>query len=254
MSRTILVILLLNIISCFIFRRFIHRGRMEILNFCPQGARPKSCCLFLAGMMNQPGAAFSRLRTATADQMVYAEFSIFGWNAKESIKQLNEYNGFIEHVPLTVFSISVGDKVARGITECKRIYALNPCPSPEVLNFRFRILSPVLAIVLELMTFLLGWIAVLPIIPADDTNYSLALLADQLFEIGIRRSKRRNIHRSCIVLSSRDEFLDNEKVKAYFWINNRRIIEIDTHHGRTADPEASTLYNRAILRLMTESK
>ncbi len=250
MPRPLVVILLINIISCFIVRKFIHRGRMNILNFKPSDGQPKDRSVLIAGMMNQPHKAFELLSNVRTEQMIYCNFSVLGWNARNSAKQIDKCDDLI-NVPLRVFAISVGEKVAQEMSLCNQIVSINPCPHPSVLQKKLRIVLPPVAVLLQLLVFFLGWIAVLPVIPADDTPYSIALLADQLWEISMnRKTYPHNKGITSLILSRNDEFLDNEKIKKFYEYSYRGSTYIDSMHARTGDLEYAKEYDAAIAKFL----
>ena len=248
MSRVFVYLIFMNIVSCFIFRAFIHRGRMCIMDFCPERP-PKTVSILIAGMKSQPYEAFHLLPAVRSEQMVYANYSCFGWNAKNSAEQINNLT-FWDFSLVRAFTISVGDKVGRRLTRCSRIYSINPCPSPFVLKDRLQKRLPLLAILLEVLTFLLGWLAVLPLVHTDGVPYSLALLSDQLFEASVKRdtsSENRGI--TSIVFSVDDEFLELEKLHRFYKMD-LPVKVIESTHGRTADPDEAPEYDEALKCLM----
>lgn len=251
MSRKIIIIvLLLNIVSCFVFRVFIHRGRMKIYDFDPKGEKAaKEASILIAGLGNQPYSAYKELEPSVgAEREIYAEYSCFGWNAKNSAEQLDEIK-FHPDTRVSVYAISVGDKIARYLKRCERIYSINPCPHPSVLKDRYQIILPILSVILEVLTFSLGWLAVIPFIPVEEVHYSLALLADQLFEISLdRRTPPGNRGITSIVFSIFDEYIVPTRVMK-FYKNRVEYTSIHTKHARTSDLSWCHDYNRALIEL-----
>ena len=250
MSRIIIVLLILNAVSCFIFRVFIHRGKMRILDFNPEKEiPPKEASILIAGLMNQPYQAFKELKSVNVERVIYAEYSCLGWNSKTSAKQLDA----IKYDPSTrvnVYAISVGDKVARHMLTCTHIYSIDPCPHPYVLREEISGDLAIIAVVFEILSFFLGWLAVLPVISCGESRFSLALIADQLWEISIVRSTPPNNRGiTSIVSSNRDEFIDRLKLWRFYKHKTMPEIITSSKHARTMDLAWSKEYDEAILKL-----
>lgn len=251
MSRTkiIIVLLIINAITCFIFRVFIHRGRLKILDFASETNETSDVSILLAGIFNQPYGAFFLLPAVKSDHMIFCDYSCFGFNAKNAGKQINAMD-----IPspsrVNVYAISLGDKVARYLTRCTHIYGINPCPNPSVLRTNWQKILPPVALSLEIITLALGWIAVIPLVPSDDTCYSIALISDQLWEISINRSTPPdNKGITSLVLSSKDEYIDDFKLWRFYKHLSMPEVTIDSKHGRTMDLAWSAEYNRALEEL-----
>ena len=250
MSRVIIILLFLNVISCFIFRVFIHRGKVNICDFTiPEFGQPKEINVLIAGFFTQPFSAYRELCQAHLAQEIYVIYSCFGWNAKNSAAQLDEalkkYTGKVN-----IYAISVGDKIARSMTRCNHIYSINPCPNPCVLRNEWQRKLPPLAILLEAVAFVLGWLSVIPAIPTDDSPYSLALIADQLWEISVNRStKPYNKSLTSFVLSSKDEYINNDFIFHFYKTSWLPFETIETQHARTTDIAWGTEYNHALEQL-----
>ena len=251
MSRTIIFLLILNSLSCLVFRVFIHRGRMKLYCFFPDGITNPECVnLFIAGMMNQPFSAFFQLKSTHTTFEVYADYSCFGWNAKNSAAQLDKIR-YPRSVRVNVFTVSVGDKIARDMTRCNHIYSIDPCPNPEVLYDEPRRKLSILAIILELLVLLLGWLSVIPFFPTADTPYSLALIADQLWEISInRRTAPWNKGITSIIFSEEDEYVSRKKVEQFYKTSQFSKIIIHSKHARTTDLAWSIEYDNALEKLL----
>ncbi len=240
----LVILLLFNSVSCFIFRKLVHRGQMEIIYSVVQGYQ-SGVSILIAGLMNQPENAFSQLKNAKSGQMYYAHFSNYGWNAKNSARQLNNME-YPRATRINVFAISVGDKIAQQLTHCHHIYAINPCPHPSVLKCNQKSLA-VVAVLLQVAVLILGWLAVIPIIPTEGGLYSSALFADQLYEIAVnRKTEPHNNGITSVIYSSGDEFLDNSKIREFYKNNQIEEITIEALHGMTSDPLQSKLYDVAI--------
>lgn len=258
MSRlAVIIVLLINIVSCFIFRVFIHRGRMNIYDFsAEENQAPKEASILIAGLANQPYSAFRELgKSVSASRMIYAEYSCFGWNARNSAAQLDCLK-YDRNTLVSVYAISVGDKIARRLNRCQNIYSINPCPHPSVLKDKFQRILPVVSFVSEALVFLLGWIATIPFIPTEENvRYSLALLADQLWEISVRRDTppgNRGI--TSVIFSTYDEYIVPTRVMKFYKCPTIPYVTIDSKHARTSDLTWSKDYNNAIMALKERRK
>lgn len=250
MSRVIIILLFLNVITCFIFRFFVHRGKVNVCDFTIPGlSQPERVNVLIAGFFNQPFSAYRELCVSHSEQEIYVTYSCLGWNAKNSAIQLDKvlsrFSGRVD-----VYTISIGDKIVRNMTRCNHIYSINPCPNPCVLQKEWQKKLPPLAILLEVVTFMLGWLSVIPLIPTDDSPYSIALIADQLWEASVNRStKAYNRGISSFVLSSKDEYINNDFIFHFYRTSWLPFETIETGHAKTADLAWGTEYNRALENL-----
>lgn len=273
MSRIVIILLVLNVVSCFVVRR-IRGGRMivERPNIIPISKNGTRMQILLAGMMNQPWQAYKRLssvaeKSLASDITVFAKFSNFGWSSNRAAKQLDEliYQTHVDKVE--VYTISVGDKVVRQMMSraIDKIYAIDPCPSPWVLNDDLQKKLPHLARLLEATTFLLGWIAILPLIPTDANRYSIALLADQLWEISVNDNVMpTRAYKTRLVLSRNDEFLNGQKISRFFSnadsseefneLLAKRTATVPAEHARTSDRFYSRYYDAVLRKFETKEK
>lgn len=206
----------------------------------------ENTAILVAGMFNQAGTAYSLLDLPDTYEYATANFSNLGFNASFAGLWLR-----IIAKDKPIFGISIGAKVA-AYSGTRQAVLINPCVYPNTLKsslyWPIKIFSPIL----EIISVALGLLAFLPIIPTSIAgNYSITLLADQLFWIGYGNPKVSENAKYGIVLSNKDEFLDNTKIIKK--IPSCYTECIDTMHGRTADPEASYQYSRAINHLQIPS-
>lgn len=237
----ILTILLLNCGTCTMFRCF-HAGRMCIGQ--AKTENPKIYCL--AGMMNQPETALSYVSLPDEYERVNVSYSMFGFDL---VKAKSQLEGVVNNSDV-LLGISIGAKpIICADTNAEKIL-VNPCTHPRVLKPYLENLTFWLSPLAEIISYGLGWIAVLPLIPVDGgEHYSIALLVDQLYWIGHYDPAvvDENVG---IVLSSRDEFLQNDEVQKIY--GTSRSVEIDTMHGRTGDLAVAKEYEQAILSLLEQ--
>ena len=171
------LVFLLNLITCFI-ARLLHGGRLIVDD--DKGSWFNTKIYFIAGILNQPIRAFHYF-SYRGFCRVYLNYSVFGFNPKRAGKQLDKLmkDGDV------VCGVSIGAKpIAYSTTNGFKRVLINPCTHPEILQPKYFWLIRIFAPLFKLLTFLLGWISILPLISAEGGRYSLALLADQLFWIG----------------------------------------------------------------------
>lgn len=222
---------------------------MCLYDFCPDGSQfPSEANILIAGMNNQPYEAYRELSSVNSDHEIFAEYSMLGWNAKNSARQLDKIH-FAPTTRVIVYTISIGDKIARYMNRCNYIYSINPCPNPCVLKTSLQKKLPPVAIILRMITFLFGWIAVIPL-PIGDTLISLALFSDQLWEASVNRdTPPMNKGITSIIFSAQDEFIDQSNVKNFYKRAPMPEVIINTKHGRTTDLAWSVEYNNALEKL-----
>lgn len=245
-SKLILIVLIVNIVTAGVARIVFSRRlkvTREFLLFDMNKARP--VVLLVAGMMNQATKAFSFSRFEGYD-ICYLNFSMFGFNPRLAGRQIRE----LYKEGDVVLGISIGAKAAVYSGETEQIL-INPCVFPETLQLKLRLPIKIFAPLIEFVSYGLGWLAILPVIPADSGRYSLALLADQLFAIGYGEPNRQLVEEGNIkgvVLSIRDEFLDNDVIEKTF--SNSEIVWIFTKHGRTTEAGSKGYYRLAVEKFL----
>lgn len=201
----------------------------------------------IAGLQNQPDTAYQYIELAGYNR-VDLEFSFFGFNPKKAGRQLEG----IATSEDAICGISVG---AKTIEYCPsqpgcRVVLINPCSHPEVLKTNYYYLTRCLSPLAEVISYGLGWISVLPVIPADLGHHtSIALLVDQLFWIGW--GEPDVMAENCgVIISTDDEFLEMRRLRDVYC--GAEQVEIATMHGRTGTKShnQAQLYNDAINQLL----
>ena len=267
MSIIIISIVLLNMVSCFVFRKFIWRGKM-ILKIPTQktirGSR-HSMTILLPGLINQPEFAFSRLISLTTklkyvDYPVLARYSLFGWNSKTAARQLDKLIETTNSRRVDVYAICIGDKVVRQMNsyELRNIYAINPCPNPAVLSHDLQRTLPWMVRMLSIVTFIGGWLAVLPLVRFDNVRYSCALFTDQLWELGMNKTVLpTKSYKTSLILSEHDEITNNAALLIYYGQDGEPFkfkngLMIPSKHGRTDSSMYAPFYDAALSQLNGE--
>lgn len=285
----LLLILWFNSLSCFIFRKFIWRGKANIKIPSKPTAfgRKNSMVVMLPGLFAGPELYFSRLEHITkkakrADYAVLVEYSNFGWSSKTTARQLKKLFKKTDCRDIEVYTISVGDKVVRQIEEVyiKDIFAINPCTSPTCLHYEHQKILPVAARLMRVLCFIVGWASVLPIInlgraktlpgfsSRDDelvkrfsgVRISPALFADELWEISINNDIVPTMaYKTSIILSDTDTIVDRVAVMRCFDPRNVTVapkasLLINASHAATYDDKYYAIYNKALYELDVREK
>lgn len=253
MSRIIiLVVFIVNMLSCLIVRKCVHQGRMKIRDLGTHGfIIPETVSVLLAGYLDQPRHAFYRLGVG-ADRMVYANYSLLGWNARNSAEQLGRHLVHYSNCEINIFAIGIGDKVARDLLVGEYVYAINPIPSIKVLKRGWQPVFFLLAWLMEIATLLLGWIAILPLIPSKSWRmprrkmYSIALLADQLWETR-SSARRRGWINTNLILNAGNKLIDNELTAGYY---GTRAVEASLVDANTPYVSPNETYRIALQNLL----
>lgn len=189
-----------------------------------------------AGNLAQPREAFRFLRSILKrKQFAFLKFKMIGWSALETAKAVTRAVGPDDQV--TVYAISVGDHVARylevsAISDRLEVYTINPCSNCRALRQGLRILLTIAAPIFWVICHMLGWVSIIPFIPATGRKYSLILLADQYMVIAFDKPPLHTSRTRGVVLSATDELLDNNYLEQEAFVGVR-VARVPTRHGDT---------------------
>ncbi len=248
MIKTLIILLIVvNIITC-LTARMTQGGKLVVSgeDIRNSSRRDKPTAYLIAGMNNQASTAYS-LIDFSDKYTVPLDFSLFGFNpinAGDQIDVLCRQEGAV------VMGISVGAKaiIYSGIDAGHKVILINPCVYPDTVKLDNPFMK-VASILLEVISYGLGWLSVIPLPIGDMGNkYSLALLSDQFFWSMWGSPKYQNISNIKIVLSTEDELLKNDQIFEGFAF--AKHIQIETKHGRTGEPKSAPLYQWAIKILL----
>lgn len=175
MIKTILIIIILNFITCLIVRamqggRFVYNK-----NIYPDY---NGKMLLIAGIMDQPEKVYKCINMPYGCSG-YLNYSLLGYNPKNSGVQLSALTKSKDYI----IGTGVGCKsiIFSHHPENKRAL-INPMTHSIVLEPRFQIFIEYVVPVLRFIAFLLGWISVIPLIRTKKGSWcSIALLLDQLY-------------------------------------------------------------------------
>ncbi len=111
-------------------------------------------------------------------------------------------------------------------------YTINPCSNRRALRSELRILLAAAAPVFWAICHILGWVSVIPFIPATGGKYSLILLADQYMVIAFDKPPLYTSRTRGMVLSVADELLDNNYLEQEAFVGVK-VVRVPTNHGDT---------------------
>lgn len=237
MSRIILILLVINIVSCFIVR-CIHGGRMII-----EVPREKliskdgtKAIILLPGAMSQVNFDYRNLpsvaeKSMKANVTILPKYSNLGWSSRRTAKQLDDILKETFTDSAEVYTVSIGDKVVRQMetNKIKKIFAINPCPVPEVLSEEMLSELVFSARLFKIMTFLLGWLAIIPLIKTKVNRYSFALFSDQIWELAVNEDvPPTKAYVTHLVLSEHSESLNNNQILRFYDEYDQKINRLLT--------------------------
>lgn len=182
MIKIILVVLAINFLTCSL-ARLIQGGRF-VYNKRPYPDYNGKMVL-IAGILGQPETTYGKIKMPYGGSG-YLNYSLFGFNPKNAGKQLKQFLESKDHIVGTkdyIIGMDVGCKaiVYAGLIGERRVL-LSPYTHAIGLKAKDQTKISILSPILEVLTWALGWISIIPIIRTKQKNwYSLALLADQLF-------------------------------------------------------------------------
>lgn len=206
------------------------------------------------GNLAQPEKAFRflfpRLR---GKRCIYLKFKMIGWSPRSTVNSV--LKAVAEADKVTVFSISLGDHIARGLEGLMiqrelNICAINPCPSRRALKIQWRWLLTIFGPVFWLLSHAIGWLSIIPFIPGTGGKYSLMLLADQYMVLVYNRAPKYCVRTKWLVLSEKDELLDNGYLSYLY--KRARIAWTPTGHADTVGK--SSVFSCVVAGLMRTAK
>ena len=245
MVKIIILVLLTNFITCLI-ARLIQGGRFTYNKNIYPAYNGKM--ILIAGMLSQPESAYQYINMPYGCSG-YLKFSLLGYNPKKSGKQLKELAKSKDYV----IGISVGCKsIIYADSPGKKRILVNPCTHSITLKAEYQMLLQYLSPILEVVSYALGWLSILPVIKTKlGDRYSLALLADQLFWIYYgdpEYEKTASQVGTGLILSKSDEFLENDIISEIY--RRSSIEKVPARHGFIASQYVAQYFNEAINKLL----
>lgn len=244
-ENQIIVLLFINIFSAAIHRQFIAQGKLiskPLRDFQHQ----RHNLFVIAGFWNQSDRAFQYVNFEDDMNLIALNFSAFGYNPKNAGQQIARLLGFSDQI----CAISVGAKAVEysiAYAIARRIALICPCSHPSVLKPFLRRMVRIFAPVVEVVSFALGWLAFLPVVPIKLGGHaSITLIADQLFWIAYGNPVfQDNRQRTGLVMSYADELLRNKELERIYQSAAIQIT-VEGLHARTDIPEMAEGYESAI--------
>ena len=241
----IICAIFINFITCLTVRA-MHGGRFDYDPDVFPNYSGKN--ILIAGMFGQPETAFQYIDLPYC-YSGYLRYSMLGYNPINAGRQLSA----LAREKDCVLAVSVGCKaiVYAGIPGAKRVF-VNPCTHPKSLEPKLKRKLRIITPILEILSYLLGWFTVIPVIKTrQGERYSPALFIDQLFWACYGDPDYSKVcyqGRTGIVLSTRDEYIENDVVSKIY--DRAEKVIIPARHGFIASPYVSNLYNEAINNLL----
>lgn len=275
----VLVILSLNVATAAIYKfyrlisqndkeRFIHVRQFVYKSIKNEAAEKNNTITnyFLAhGFLNEPILSFVFLDKLLKPNchLYYMQYDNFGYDAEAYTNQLfnkvsmvtkeaTEAGKKVENIAV---SISLGDQIVAPIEDVfDQVIAINPCTYNSFLNRRYRTIIAFCAPILFVLEYALGWLSFMPLISYDHNNYSITLLADQIYDMKHLKPSEsmrlKNLPRK-ILLSKYDQFLDNQAIEKYY--QKADIKYINCKHGTMSDPNDAQLYLQGVQKLIGQT-
>ncbi|MBQ6354839.1 hypothetical protein IJJ18_00200 [Candidatus Saccharibacteria bacterium] len=183
----------------------------------------------IPGMLRVPKSAFQPFVNEMVGDVVFVDLNCTVWDSKLFAKQIVEDAKAKGYLDVRIFAISIGDKVARKIDSkighdlrkagaVITTYDINPCANRAEAASGSRIGLVLGAPLFRLVTFLLGPLGYLDIIPGDrpsksDPNrHSLVELSSQIWAIAFEDTGKFG-RSSNLVLSKEDARLNNRQIR-----------------------------------------
>lgn len=242
----ILVLLLLNFVSCLIVRLKVG-GKFVVSTLnCPSKSHLPRIYL-ISGRNSQPNRAYERFRFEQF-QIAYLRFSYLGYNPIRAGQQLAQ----ILEPDDVVCGLSVGAKAIE-YSPCMSTHAtilINPCSIPHLLNrkrMKYYIIK--LMPLAEVVSYLMGWFAVWPICFDDfGEPTSFALMVDQFFWVGYGCPHGQYNRRTGVVISTKDRLIEFPSMRRHYQAATSACIVAT--HGQIAGRRYGHKYRRAVTELL----
>lgn len=171
-----------NILSALI-TRLCMLGKSEKI-YEEQDNDSNKLAFCIAGLLNQPERAFEHI-DIPGYKKVYVKFSPIGYSGVtlgKIINALHQITIRYYHEDI-ILGISIGSLAALN-AKMDQTILINPCCDAKMLKKSLYWLIKIFSPIAEIISLALGWLSFIPIIPAQEGYYSIALLVDQLFNMG----------------------------------------------------------------------
>lgn len=237
----IALIEVINIIS-FVLARRQERNRGAELIYLREDPRSDTVNYLIAGLLNQASEVFRDYAKDFEGSVIYVDFKQTGYDPELMAQEICRDASW-RHGEIRIWAISVGNQAALWTDYMAadiKMVAINPCTVPRCLQRKYQGYSGLAKILQGICEYLLGWISAMPCIPTaghdssifdKKQKYSLMLLIDQLVTITNGSRLGGWLGSEFVILSKRDQFLDNKVIRELFTRKSTKFLEIDADHA-----------------------
>lgn len=218
----LVLLLVANSMTYLLVRHYGNKGA-ELIKLCEVDDNQPTTYI-IAGNLAQPDNTGEFLLDELEGDIVFCRYRQLGWNplqmADDVLEDIEIRNNSAAR-KVRVVAISCGDMVARCLEYAKpeapfEVSAINPAADQSLLRTPMSLGLGLVAQLLSVAALLLGCLSFIPVIPASGSRYSLALLADQWWQLALGEVPHCVRNTTGIILSSHDVFLNNAEVREYF--------------------------------------
>lgn len=205
--------------------------------------------IFIAGAFGQPEETYEKIHKPYCCS-AYLNYSLLGYNPKNAGKQLSKLIKTKDYV----VGSSVGCKaiIYANRSAVRRVF-INPMTHFIALKPKYQTLIQYLAPLAEVLSYALGWLAVLPIIKTQTGRYSIALLIDQIYWMYYGdpdSDEMGRLSETGVIISKNDKYLENDIIKGIY--KGARIEQVSFDYSHMMDEVASEEYDFEINNLLAD--
>lgn len=221
MLKYVIVALIANAVSFFIVARLnkhvINHGVWQT-NF------NETTTYLICGMMPRGADPFDWLldENCPVEGGVHVIFyQNFGFDPRVAAVQLSS-DIYRKSRNAIFITMSIGAEIPLLLGTQHQHIAIDPCLGRQSLKRFNGILSHIVAIILEAIVFVLGWLAFLPIIRSGENRFSLALYADWLYWATADLDLEEHVSIDGLITSSHDKIIDSDWLDEHINVRNSR--------------------------------
>ena len=206
--------------------------------------------ILIGGLMSQPDDDFAGISELPYQMSLMLRYSVLGFNPKNAGRQIRE----LAKRKDVLIANSIGCKaLAYSRTNFNERAFINPLSHSIILDSEYQLILEFLGPILEVIMYLLGWIAVIPFVKTGkNSRYSLALIADQLYFLQYgdpSYEDLEDLEQSYLLLSIGNEHVQRDiAISIYENVKKYRSVPIRSVH--ISNPDAASVYGRAIKELL----
>ena len=210
----------------------VTSGKMQFIQM--KGEQINTATYIIPGMCRPKTKFYQEFANVLPGDVYLCNYDGTRWNEQRYADHIVEHILANNYKEVTIVSISIGDKIARAVESEDpdvKIVAINPVTRSEMLSQSFTPLKVILPIITPLIVFL-GPVSDISMIPIDGVCHSLAELLSQgldtVFDNRVMQFKATDK----VIISTQDEFANNEVIYQLLDGTGAETIEIDTMHAR----------------------